>query len=163
MPSNCKTGAREMRQVILFPLGLAAIGRTFRSLPESFSRGVLGLLLLILATPPATLSAQSTFGTVRGTVLDQSGGIIPLAQITLHSLDENSNVTVLSDDHGNFAFENLKPGHYTIRTAKEGFAIAVVNQLELTARQTLRVDVTLSVAAQAQSVEVAVAAESVNT
>jgi len=81
----------------------------------------------------------------------------------LHSLDENSSVTALSDDHGNFEFENLKPGHYTVTAAKEGFASATVSKLELVSRQTLRVDITLSIAAQAQTVEVADAASSVNT
>jgi Carboxypeptidase regulatory-like domain len=117
----------------------------------------------VLVLWQASLSAQSTFGTVRGSALDQTGSGVPGALLTLHSLDENSNVTGLSDDRGNFAFENLKPGHYKITVAKDGFASASVNQLELAARQTLRVDVPLTIASQAQSVEVAVSAESVNT
>jgi hypothetical protein len=115
----------------------------------------------VISAPPA--HAQSTFGTVRGSALDQSGAAIPGAQLTLHNLDENSNLVIASDDRGNYAFENLKPGHYAIRATKEGFAIAIVNQLELAARQALRVDVTLAVASQAQTVEVAATAQSVNT
>ncbi len=107
--------------------------------------------------------AQSTFGAVRGSTLDQSGAALPGAEITLHSLDENTNAVATSDGSGNFSFENLKPGHYSIRAAKEGFTGAIVNQLELTARQTLRVDVSLSVAAQTQIVEVAATAAVVNT
>jgi hypothetical protein len=118
----------------------------------------LGILLA-----PANLRAQSTFGTVRGSALDQSGAAISGAQITLHSVDENSNVVVMSDDRGNFAFENLKPGHYTVTATMEGFATATVSKLELAARQALRVDVTLTVAVQAQTVEVAASAQSVNT
>ena len=107
--------------------------------------------------------AQSTFGAVRGSTLDQSGAALPGAEITLHSLDENTNAVATSDGSGNFSFENLKPGHYSIRAAKKGFTGAIVNQLELTARQTLRVDVSLSVAAQTQIVEVAATAAVVNT
>src|SRR3984885_4440669 len=117
----------------------------------------------MLLSAPVNLCAQSTFGTVRGSALDQSGAAVPGAQITLHNVDENSSVTALSDDHGNFEFENLKPDHYTVTAAKDGFASATVSRLELVARQTLRVDITLSVAAQAQSVEVFDAASSVNT
>jgi hypothetical protein len=117
----------------------------------------------MLIHPPASLRAQSTFGTVRGSALDESSAAIPGAVITLHSLDENSNVVVVSDDSGNFAFENLKPGHYTIAATKEGFAAAAVNRLELAARQTLRVDVALAVASQTQSIEVAETTASVNT
>lgn len=95
--------------------------------------------------------------------MDQSGAAIPAAQITLHSVDENTNAVTVSDSNGNFVFENLKPGHYTLSALKEGFTKAVVNQLELTARQTLRVDVNLAVATQTQTVEVNAAAEAVNT
>jgi hypothetical protein len=121
------------------------------------------LVALGILSASADLNAQSTFGTVRGSTLDQSGAALPGVQMTLHSLDENSNVTVPSDDRGNFAFDNLKPGHYTIRATKEGFATSAINQLELAARQSLRVDVTLTVASQAQTVEVAATAQSVNT
>jgi hypothetical protein len=117
----------------------------------------------MLLSAPANLCAQSTFGTVRGSALDQSGAGVPGAQITLHNLDENNSVTALSDDNGNFEFENLKPGHYTVTAAKEGFASSGASRLELVSRQTLRVDITLSVAAQAQTVEVADAAGAVNT
>jgi len=72
-------------------------------------RKCLGLLTFCLATLPASLSAQSTFGTVRGSILDASGAAISEAQIILHSIDENSNVLASSNDHGDFTFENLKP------------------------------------------------------
>jgi hypothetical protein len=112
-----------------------------------------GVFAASLVTPVG-VNAQSTFGSVRGTTVDASGAAIPIVTITLHSVDENTNASVLSDDAGNFVFENLKPGRYSITAAKEGFARAVVNQVELVARQNLRVDVSLNVAAQAQSVEV---------
>ena len=60
------------------------------------------------------LDAQSTFGSVRGSVTDQTGAALPSAQVTLHSLDENTDVAVVGDGEGNFVFENLKPGHYKI-------------------------------------------------
>jgi len=83
----------------------------------------------ILVHTPTPLHAQSTFGSVRGTATDPTRAVIPGAQITLHSLDENTNVVVMSDEAGNFVLENLKPGHYTNTGAKEGFANAVVNQV----------------------------------
>ncbi len=124
---------------------------------------ILALFAIVVVSLPLKLSAQSTFGSLRGSTTDQSGAAIPGTLVTLHSIDENSNVSTLSDDGGNFVFENLKPGHYSITAAKEGFARAVVNQVELVARQNLRVDVSLTVAAQAQSVEVNAAAVAVNT
>ncbi len=121
-----------------------------------------GLVAAILVSP-VRVDAQSTFGSLRGNTTDASGAAVPKASVALHSVDENTDVSTLSDDSGNFVFENLKPGHYTITASKEGFARAVVNQVELTARQNLRVDVSLAVAAQAQTVEVNAAAVAVNT
>ena len=88
--------------------------------------------------------AQSTFGTIRGTTLDQSGSSIPQAQVSLHSVDENSDFTAISDDHGNFMLVNVKPGHYNLAATKEGFAKAIVERVELAARQDLRLDVKLA-------------------
>jgi hypothetical protein len=106
---------------------------------------------------------QSTFGSIRGTTLDQTGMYIPQAQVILHSVDENTDFTVSSDDQGNFAFENIKPGHFSVAATKEGFAKAIVDNVELVARQDLRLDVKLAVATQSQVVEVSAAAALVNT
>src|SRR5579871_5567670 len=88
--------------------------------------------------------AQSTFGDIRGTVRDPNGLVVPLAQVTLHSLDENTNRNSLTDDTGGYLFENLKPGHYELSATKEGFAKTSTVALELAARQSARVDVGFS-------------------
>jgi len=111
----------------------------------------------------STAQAQSTFGSMRGTATDQSGAAIPAVQIRLHNEGENTDLTTTTDPQGNFLFENLKPGHYTLVANEEGFATATIRQLELAARQDLRVDVTLSLASQTQSIEVSAAAETINT
>ena len=109
------------------------------------------------------VQAQSTFGSMRGATLDQTGAAVPQAKVVLHSVDENADTTTTSDDQGNFAFENIKPGKYTLTASKEGFANGVVNGVELAARQDLRLDVKLAVAAVQQVVEVSAAAVTVNT
>jgi hypothetical protein len=120
-------------------------------------------LIALLIAPAGILKAQSTFGSVRGTTLDQTGAAVPGVEITLHNVDENTEVMATADDQGGFLFENVKAGHYTLQAVKEGFANAVVNQIELLIRQNLRIDIKLSVAAQLQSVEVSAALETVNT
>src|ERR1700722_2992098 len=120
-------------------------------------------LLILMSLGNSVVHAQSTFGSVRGVTQDQTGAIIPQAQVTLHSVDENTDATATSDDQGNFGFENVKPGHYVLKANIKGFANAVVNNIELAARQTLRLDVKFALATQNQSVEVSAAAELVNT
>jgi Carboxypeptidase regulatory-like domain/TonB dependent receptor len=133
-------------------------------LASRFSRSVVfGLLILLTGAGVANPRAQSTFGTIRGTTLDQTGSSIPEVQVSLHSVDENSDFTATSDDHGSFVFENVKPGRYSLAAVKEGFTKAIVEKVELVARQDLRLDVKLALASQNQVVEVSEAAVFVNT
>jgi len=109
------------------------------------------------------LKAQSTFGSVRGATVDQTGSPTAGAQVTLHSLDENTDAVAVADGDGNFLFENLKPGHYKLTAVKDGFANGVVDQIQLASRQALRQEVKLVVASQTQTVEVSGDAQLINT
>ena len=117
----------------------------------------------MLIISPANLSAQSTFGSIRGATLDQSGAVLPHVQVTLRNVDENAELPTLSDGAGNFLFENLKPGHYRLTGAKEGFSIAVVDKVQLASRQDIRLDIKFALAATSQQIEVTAAAVAVNT
>ena len=78
-------------------------------------------------------------------------------------MDENTDLATLSDGAGNYLFENLKPGHYRLTAAKEGFASSIVDKVDLAARQDIRLDLKLAVAATNQQIEVAAEAAAVNT
>lgn len=116
---------------------------------------------LFLATSIAV--AQSTFGSVRGNVLDASGAAIPGARIVLHSVDENTEHSVDTDTTGAFIFENVKAGKYTLQAHRDGFADTVVSGISVEARQDLRLGATLNVAAQQTTVEVSGVADQINT
>jgi hypothetical protein len=120
-------------------------------------------LFILIGLGNSVVHAQSTFGSVRGTMQDQTGAAVPRAHVTLHNSDENTDVTVNGDDQGNFSFENVKPGHFRLVAKQEGFADAVVNNVELAARQNLRLDLKFAIATQNQQVNVNAAAEIVNT
>ena len=107
--------------------------------------------------------AQSTFGSIRGTVQDSSGSVIPGASITAQSLDDNSERQAISGNAGEFLFENLKAGRYKLNIRHDGFSDAVVSGATLEARQELRIPVTMPVAAAATTVEVNVGSAQVNT
>ena len=107
--------------------------------------------------------AQSTFGDLRGTTRDPAGLALPQALVTLHNVDENTTRSVVSDDNANFLFENLKPGNYTLTASKEGFAASPTTSVALVARQSARVDLSLSLAQVQQSVKVEAAAEQIDT
>ena len=127
-------------------------------------RGFSLLLLIVLAlTGLRPAMAQSTFGSVRGVAQDDSGAVLPETQITLHSLDENTDRQVKSGADGSFAIENVKPGRYSLRAEISGFAETVMNGIAVEARQDVRLTVVLTVAAQTSTVEVSAGADQINS
>jgi Carboxypeptidase regulatory-like domain/TonB dependent receptor len=110
-----------------------------------------------------TARGQSTFGDLRGATRDPSG--LPLGQATVdaRSLEENTDRKVVSGDDGSFVIENLKPGHYQLTATKDGFQSSSPVEVQLSARQSLRVDVSLALQAQTETVEVTSASDQVNT
>lgn len=100
------------------------------------------------------LRAQSTFGTVLGTIKDKSGAVVPGATVALTNTDESSSRTVLTDSKGDYEVVDVKPGHYAVKVTKSGFESVEITGLQLTARQTLRADASLSVGQITQAVTV---------
>ena len=107
--------------------------------------------------------AQSTFGSIRGIVQDNSGAVVPGAVIALKSLDDNAERTTTSGSSGEFAFENLKAGSYKIMVRRAGFADTMIPSAKLEARQELRIPVTLGIAAETTTVEVSAGGAQINT
>jgi len=110
-----------------------------------------------------TAQAQSTFGSIRGTVQDASGAVIAGAVVTVHSLDENFERQVMTDGSGDFVVENLKPGRYKLTAHHDGLADAVVSSVALEARQDLRIPITLTIATATTVVEVSDSPDQINT
>ncbi|MGB9032467.1 MAG: TonB-dependent receptor [Acidobacteriaceae bacterium] len=119
--------------------------------------------IMLLALNTWTARAQSTFGSIRGTVTDVSGAVIEGASVKLHSLDESVDRDTTTSASGDFLFENLKAGHYQVTIHKDGFTDAVVSSAALEARQELRLPVTLTVTAGTTTVQVSADAALMNT
>ena len=107
--------------------------------------------------------AQSTFGTIVGTVRDPSGSVVADCAITLTNNGTSARRAALTDKEGNYVLVNLEPGIYQIEMQAPGFQTTTFKSVELQSRQTVRTDGSLSVAGQAQSVNVEAQTESVIT
>jgi hypothetical protein len=112
---------------------------------------------------PATLLAQSTFGTILGTVTDSSGAVVPQAKIVITNQGENVSRTTLTDSLGNYAALNLKAGVYTVSAEASGFKVFKASQLDLNARQTMRVDIKLDLGQVSETVSVSAVAPVITT
>jgi hypothetical protein len=114
---------------------------------------LLPLFLIFVFAAPASF-AQSTFGTIVGIIKDPGEGFVTGAQIALTNLDDNSTRFASADDNGTFQFTNLKPGKYQLTVQANGFSEYKAAGVELEARQSLRLDLTLKLASSSQTVEV---------
>jgi Carboxypeptidase regulatory-like domain len=123
----------------------------------------LAAAVFLLCLPVGFAFAQSTFGDIRGTSRDQTDSPLGSVNVVVHNLDENTDRTATSENDGSFVVQNLKPGHYELRGTKQGFATSTAVKVELTARQSLRVDLVLSLDQHTETVNVSETVEQINT
>lgn len=110
---------------------------------------VLALLFWLVA--PLHLHAD----TVSGTVVDQSGAVIPGARIEITGGDLIQPLVLSSDAVGRFSSPDLKPGTYALRVTRDGFE-PLVKPLELQGA----VNLELRLAIAEQHVEITVPGKS---
>jgi hypothetical protein len=114
-------------------------------------------LLVALLFQPSSL-AQSTQGTILGSVKDASGAVVPHAAVTLTDLDAGVTRTATTDSSGNYQFLDLTAGRYKVQIAASGFGEETIDNLNLGARQQLRADAAIKVGGVNQAVTVNAAA-----
>ena len=76
-------------------------------------RSLRAVLPLIFAA--TALLGQTEKATVRGTVTDSTGAVVPEAIITVSEIGTNLDRKTTSDTNGNFEVPNLQPGTYRVR------------------------------------------------
>jgi len=114
-----------------------------------------GLLLCCLTGIAAnSVFAQSTFGAILGTVHDASGALVVGAQVTLLNSGTNATRSAVTDANGNYAFRNIDVGTYKLTIAAEGFQTESLPTIDLTARETRRLDAVLKLTGETQTVVV---------
>ena len=127
----------------------------FEELPHRLRQFTLlfGLAVLFFAIP-ATSKAQVT-ATLSGTVEDQSGGVIPGAQVTLSDQVTKQSRVEQSNGAGLYAFPSLTPGTYDIKASAKGFKAKQITGIVLNAGDVKTVPaLDLTVGAESQTVTV---------
>src|SRR5262245_9654397 len=107
--------------------------------------------------------AQVTTATLYGIVQDQSGSVVPGAQITLTHDATAAVRQTTTGETGEFVFTALPVGVYTLKIEKPGFKAYVRKGIELAASQNVRQTHALDVGDLTQSVTVEASAPLVNT
>ena len=119
---------------------------------------VAALTLLVLLVSGNAFS-QSNNATLGGTVSDASNALIPGVAITATNTGTGIVTTVISNETGAYRFAALQPGTYRVSAELPGFQTNTYNNVVLGISQQVRLNFTLQVGTQAQTVEVSVAAD----
>jgi opacity protein-like surface antigen len=133
------------------------------SIPSGFRTSSWGLTsrisYLLLATLgvllfSVPLFSQGSNGRILGTVVDQSGGVVSGATVTIIDKDRGVARTLTTDDAGEYNAPQLLPGTYTVRAEANGFKKLERENIELGVGKEVRVDLTVQPGTQAQTVTV---------
>lgn len=109
-------------------------------------------LVLGISSPRAI--GQTAFGSLTGTIKDQSGAIIPDASLTLTNLGTGLKNTARSNGSGSYAFASLIPGRYRFDVLKQGFQHYTQANVTILVQTATTLDVTLQVGQTTQTVTV---------
>ncbi len=114
----------------------------------------LSLSLLALFLSSSSAWAQTAFGNIRGTVVDQAGAAIANAKVTL--LEEATGLTrsALTSTEGEYVFANINPNTYTVIVEQAGFKKTERKSIVVGTQQYVTADVKLDVGDVTQSIMV---------
>jgi Carboxypeptidase regulatory-like domain len=121
-------------------------------------------VILLVVLGAVSVSGQTIFGRISGTVTDSSGAVIPNASVTIRNNATNLERTAVTDGEGFYTVTNLPVGSYTVAVEQKGFKKSVQTDNVLAADTRLTVNITLEPGAVSETVEISTAAgETVNT
>ncbi len=127
------------------------------------SRSLSVFFLLIALALPAPAAAQTTLGRVAGTVLDESGAVLPGATITLTSVGTGQVMTAVAGETGAFLFPQVPVGNYKVSVTLEGFKAAEFTDVGVAVGQEYSMTAKLPIGAMTDVVTVVAGSSLVST
>ena len=106
-----------------------------------------------------TAFSQTTNATLGGSVSDASRALIPGVTVTATNTQTGIVSTAVTNETGSYNFASLQSGNYKVSAELPGFQTQSYNDVTLGVSQQVRLNFTLQVGGQSQSVEVNVAAD----
>jgi hypothetical protein len=122
---------------------------------ESIRSRLVTLALLLAFLLPSAAFGQTTTGSVRGEIIDQSDE--PMAGVKLTLTGENligGAKTLTTGDDGRFRFLGLPPGEYRMDAEKEGFKTIIRTNLQVSMGKDVKVRLVMEIPEVGETVEV---------
>ena len=112
------------------------------------------LIVVVLLAPTALFGQGTTLGTIRGTVVDASGAVVPGAKVVITDVGTNLTTTLTTDHQGNYEAAELKYGRYKVDVSLTGFNVAEIVDVDLVGGEVKRVDAKLAPKTSAEAITV---------
>ncbi len=119
---------------------------------NSFRRICSLIFAVVFATSAAF--AQSSHGSMAGTVTDPTGAVIPGAKVLVTEQATGTKSETVSTSSGDYRFNELPVGSYTVVTTAPGFSTATATGVQVTVNSTASLNVKLAVGSQTENVTV---------
>lgn len=130
---------------------------------SKFTRVLLAGVVLTLLLVTQSAMADNVYATVRGTVSDTTGAILPGVQVTATNTSTGFSTSTTSQDNGRYEFLQLPVGSYTVSATKQGFKTYKSTPITLAVNQVYELGVNMQVGTVSETVEVKAEAVQVDT
>ncbi len=108
---------------------------------------------LLFAIVPGTVQAQFR-ASLRGTLTDPQGAVVPGATVTLTNKDTNATLTSTSDDNGIYQFNALPAAPYRLSVERTGFQKKLLDDVRIIPEQLNSLNVQLELGSVSQTITV---------
>jgi len=120
-------------------------------------------LVLLIVGNAATVFAQSDRGTIRGTVTDPAGAIVPNAKVVLNGLETGETRETTTSEDGFYTFPELRPAVYQITVEAQGFQRTTLENFKVSVQTTHTANIELQLGAMTTEVTVQAEGETLQT
>ena len=125
-------------------------------------KSIAGWILLCILSTVSLSFAQIATTSLRGTIKDPSGALVPGAKVTITDRATAKAISVVADNAGQYNFAQIPPSRYDITVTANGFG-SQTKSAELLVNQPATIDFALSVQASTVTVDVSAEAQTLNT
>src|ERR1700716_2772550 len=112
------------------------------------------MLICLILGGSLAVSAQTSRGTVSGTVADPNGARIEGASVTLISTKTGVERSTTTNGEGIYRFDAVDPGVYSVKITASGFGEMLKTNIDVQANQTAEIGAAMNPAGQQVTVDV---------
>ena len=129
---------------------------------KQWGRAAAMAVMAVLATSTAVFAQATGTSTIRGTVEDTSGGVLPGATVTITNVGTRNVSSSVTDGRGGY-LAVVFPGTYDLKVELEGFKTYEQKGIVISPNDTRGIDVRLEVGAQTETITVTAQTEVIQT